>query len=141
VGVSRGARRLAAIKKEPGEDISAGYTYSMRMQVQINLELPNFREALATLLPKGVEISSLHLDCERLELHGRAPMVGAITLTAKVKVVPHRLTLSSFDLEGARLVKGMILSQLRNKVAELNYSSGAIRFWGDCDGSFAYLSW
>jgi|FLOH01.1.fsa_nt_gi hypothetical protein len=111
------------------------------MQVQINLELPDFREALAELLPKGVEIRELQLNEEQLVLHGRVPMVGAITLTAKVKIVPHRLTLSGFDLLGARLVKGMILSQLRHKLAELDYSSGKLRFWGDCDGSFAYLSW
>ncbi len=113
----------------------------MRMQVQINLELPDFRDALAGILPKGVEISGLHLDGERLELRGRAPMVGSITLTAKVKVIPKRLTLSEFDLQGAKLAKGLILSQLRNKLSGLDFTNGSLRFWGDCDGSFAYLSW
>jgi len=111
------------------------------MQVKINLELPEFHEALTELLPKGVEISELQFNGEQLVLHGSAPIVGAIILTAKVKVKPHRLTLSGFDLQGASLVKGMILSQLRNKLAELDYSSGKLRFWGDCDGAFAYLSW
>ena len=113
----------------------------MHMQVQINLELPDFRQALAGLMPKGVEISSLELNHEQLVLQGRAPMIGAVTLTARVKVVPNRLTLSSFDLKGAGLMKALILSQLRQKLEGLDYSSGTMRFWGDCDGSFAYLSW
>ena len=111
------------------------------MQVQINLELPDFRQALASLMPKGVEISSLQLSGESLVLQGRAPMMGAVTLTSKVKVVPNRMTLSSFDLQGAGLMKALVLSQLRQKVSVLDYSSGSLRFWGDCDGSFAYLSW
>ncbi|MCP4093639.1 MAG: hypothetical protein GY747_09335 [Planctomycetes bacterium] len=135
------AIKVAATRADPGKDINGRYTYSMHMQVQINLELPDFRQALASLMPKGVEISSLELDHEQLVLQGRAPMIGAVTLTARVKVVPNRLTLSSFDLKGAGLMKALILSQLRQKLAELEYSNESVRFWGDCDGSFAYLSW
>ena len=135
------ASKVAAIRTVPGKDICERYTYSMHMQVQINLELPDFRQALASLMPKGVEINSLELDQKQLVLQGRAPLIGAVTLTAKVKVVPNRLTLSGFDLKGAGLMKALVLSQLRQKLTELEYSNPGMRFWGDCDGSFAYLSW
>jgi hypothetical protein len=113
----------------------------MHMLVQVNLELPGLQEALAGLLPKRVEIEALSFDQRQLRLRGRAPMVGAVSLTAKVKVIPGRMTLSSVDLQGAGLLKALVLSQLRSRLSELDLHSGSFRFWGDCDGSFAYLSW
>lgn len=111
------------------------------MELQVNLELPGFDEALAHLLPQGIVLHRLQLTAQRLEAEGRAPVLGRLTLTAKVHVGSGRLTLSAFDVRGAGLMNSMVLSQLQKKLRTLDFRSANLRLWGDCDGSFAYLSW
>lgn len=111
------------------------------MLLRLNLELPGFQEALASLLPKGITVDAWEMDAETLRLACRAPMVGKVTLTAKVRVTPGRLQLSGFALEGAGLARAMILGKLRDKLSELDIRRDPLRIWGDSDGSVAYLSW
>lgn len=115
--------------------------YSMPMFLRLNLELPGFQDALASLMPKGLLVEGCDLDDQQLRLPCRAPLVGKVTLTAKVRVQPGRMQLSGFALEGAGLAKAMILGKLRDKLSELDLRKDSIRVWGDSDGSTAYLSW
>lgn len=111
------------------------------MLLRLNLELPGFQEALAAMLPKGISVASCELDAESLRLACRAPVVGNVVLTAKVRVTPGRMQLSSFALEGASIARSMILGKLRDKLSELDLRRDPLRLWGDSDGSVAYLSW
>ncbi|MGB0953633.1 MAG: hypothetical protein ACPG31_10430 [Planctomycetota bacterium] len=111
------------------------------MLLRLNLELPGFQDALADLLPKGITVDACELDENSLRLACRAPLVGKVVLTAKVRVQPGKMQLSSFALEGAGIAKSMILGKLRDKLSELDVRRDPLRLWGDSDGSVAYLSW
>lgn len=117
------------------------FPYSMHMLLRVNLELPGFQDALAEFLPKGMAIDSCVLDADALRLACRAPIIGKVVLLAKVRVKLGAMNLSSFDLEGAGLARSMVLGKLRDKISDLDVRRGAMRIWGDSDGSVAYLSW
>ncbi len=113
------------------------------MQIRIDLALDGLEQLLARLLPLGGKIRpvGLDLDGERLRLDAEAPLVGRVTLVAKVQTGPGRLLLSSFDLEGAGLARGMVLSTLRGKLAELDERWNGLRAWGEPEGERLHLEW
>lgn len=111
------------------------------MQVSIDAELPGLERSLAEFLPAGIEMHGLHLNSQEMRAALRAPLVGDCTLTARVQSGPGRLSLYAFDLQGAGLAKGMALSTLRRKIAELDVARGNWRAWGESDGDRLQLSW
>ena len=115
--------------------------YSLHMLLRVNLELPGFQDALTEFLPKGMTVDACELDADALRLACRAPIIGKVVLLAKVRVQPGGMSLRGFDLEGAGLAKSMVLGKLRDKISDLDVRRGAMRIWGDSDGSVAYLSW
>lgn len=111
------------------------------MEVSCNLQLPGLEEALAALLPQGVQPLRLSLDAQAFALQAKAPMVGTVDLTADVRVLPDRLRLERFQVKGAGLLNGMIENQLRGKLSALDKRQGPLRLSGDSEGSSVDLSW
>ena len=111
------------------------------MRITVDIDLPTFEQALAGLLPAGIELRELELDESRLRMGLRAPMVGKVDLIAQVRVIPGQLTLHDFDLKGAGLAKSVALGAIRQKVAGLDSRRDGLHAWGEPDGERAHLRW
>ncbi len=111
------------------------------MKLLLNLQLPGFQDFLQTQLPKGVLLHAIQIEDDKLCLNAQAPMLGQIQLQAAVRPLENGLCFHQFQLQGAGLASGLILNQLREKISNLDLRRGQLRFWGDSDGSSAYLSW
>jgi hypothetical protein len=113
------------------------------MEVSIDLDLPGLGQHLGSQLPLGgmVQPTALRVGASGLELDLKAPMVGAVTLTADLAATRGRLTLSRFDLRGAGLAKGFVLAGLHKKVAELDEEWSGLRAHGEPDGDRLHLLW
>lgn len=111
------------------------------MRITVDVELPGFEEALVGLLPAGIQLRGLKMDGERLRMALKAPMVGTVDLLARVQVDEGRLSLHTFDLEGAGFAKGIALGAIRQRIAGLDEKRGALHAFGESDGERLHLRW
>jgi len=113
------------------------------MRIAIDLDLDGLEQLLSRLLPLGGKIqpTGLELDMSRLRVEAQAPLVGRVTLVAKVRPAAGALVLSDFDLEGAGIARGMALGTLRSRLAELDERWNGVRAWGESDGDRLHLEW
>ena len=111
------------------------------MKVLLDLDPEGLGEALAELMPMGIRPRSVRLTAGGLRAVMKAPMLGEVTLVAKVLNQPGELVLFDFDLEGAGIAKALALGKIREKIADVDRVKGPFRVWGETDGERLRVSW
>ena len=111
------------------------------MNVFVDLDLPGLEEALAELLPGGIELTSMHFDRQRLRIEGRGPLGMNLAIVANVETTPGQLTLSDVAFEGPVLAHAIVSSKLSRAIADLDVTRGPFRVRGTTDGKSVVVAW
>jgi hypothetical protein len=111
------------------------------MKVEIDAEFLGLGDVLADFLPAGAKPTALKITSTALRLDARAPLVGAVALTARVESAKGRMRLSNFDFEGSSLIRRTVLAGLREKIAGLDVRERQFRVTGVADGEALDVSW
>lgn len=111
------------------------------MQVLIQQDFLDLEDSLAKVLPMGLRPEAFSLANGRLRLQTRAPLLGAITLLAKVQESSGELLLSQFDLEGGGLKKALLLMQIRQKLGRLDQKWSVFHIYGESEGDRVHIRW
>jgi hypothetical protein len=111
------------------------------MKVHIEGEFEGLGEALAEILPAGVEPTSVRVTQETLRVEGRGPFGIAVALTGRVVHEHGGVRVREIDLEGPAFVRAAALSGLCARIASLDVRSPPLRVRGEDEGRTLHVSW
>ncbi len=112
------------------------------MNLDVSLQDLDLGPLVRGFLPSGVVIESVRLAPDAGLVVGlRAPMVGAVALHAAVDVRPQELLFRDFRVEGGGILRGLLVGEVRKRVADLDSRFGPVRAWGESDGERLHVSW
>lgn len=115
--------------------------YTLRVELRLDLPALDLGPLAAKLLPAGAELLGLHLDEKGLRVEAKAPLVGELTLLADARFHGPALTLSRFRIQGGVLARTLLPGKLQRRIADLEWSRGPLKAWGEADGERLQLTW